>query len=215
LELVEISVELRDTEQAEQYLSLLTSLGKGNDDGLVQIYIRTSKALMLKYKNQLEDKSEAKKLFIQLINDPSNPYIGRLHSQLNLLEILIDEYTISKDSRKFDEIFRIIQEIYEECQIRHLYLMLVRILLIRSKLELVRGGIEKSIEILTQASLLAEEKGLAQIGEEIQQELQHIQSEKQRWAHIIEKGLGQDLKIDKLRLKKYLAQAIAQTKLIR
>ena len=107
---------------------------------------------------------------------------------LNFCELLILEIKISETAEDLlQEVTTLSDKFYEVAQNQKSSLLTVMALLLKTKLALVRGKVEKANGLLSDAKKIASEKKLRNLLSKVKIEQETVQSELNKWDELIQR----------------------------
>ena len=199
--------------EVQKYLQQLEDLAEKtdqkitNDFKLTRLFYRLAKAKMLKISSKLRDKAEAQKLIEEIVAEDIIWHEYTIIAKFMLCELLLEEIKLSDDQIILENAKQIINEIYEIGQTHHIYPVLVNALILQTKLALLEGNIPDANQRLTQAILLAKEKGLIQLQKIVTQEQSQLENQLTQWKDLYERNAPMYERIAKTQLTEYLKEA--------
>ena len=213
LPFVLVNIHLGNKYIIEKNLKLFEVINK---DSRVKFHLDLCKALFLKSSTKLIDKAKAEELFIELLHksktESDNFFITgdksiRFFLLINLAEIYYMEFLISNDIVVLQEIQKLFDD-FNQFTTNVKKTELIEISLIKAKLLVVEGRIPESFKELEFAKELALENDYITLNEKIEDELNMIKNQIEKWgskSSIIERITAIDMQL-------YMKEAIKITK---
>lgn len=129
-------------------------------------------------------------------------------AMLNLCELLILELKISDTpDQLFEEITEYSQHLYSIAQTQKSPYLNVMILILQTKLSMVKGDVEQANNLLNTAKDIAEGKNLSTLLSEIKKEQEIIQSELDKWQELFKRQASLQERLEQARVSNYLQEA--------
>ena len=213
LPFVLVNIHLGNKYIIEKNLKLFEVINK---DSRVKFHLDLCKALFLKSSTRLIDKAKAEELFIELLHksktESDNFFITgdksiRFFLLINLAEIYYMEFLISNDIVVLQEIQKLFDD-FNQFTTNVKKTELIEISLLKAKLLVVEGRIPESFKELEFAKELALENDYITLNEKIEDELNMIKNQIEKWgskSSIIERITAIDMQL-------YMKEAIKITK---
>ena len=207
-DLILINLELKDVDQAQDYFNELERLNEQSDVFEVNIKYRLSKAMMLKNSERMKFKANAQIIFEEIIKEENCPHDLKVFAMLNLCDLLLDELEAYREKEVFQQTDELVREIYEIAQEQHSHNLIVEALILKSKFELIKGDIAQSMKLLEQAKLIAEERDLTLMLENVIREQKKMDEKMDIWRDLIEKDASLKERLEKVKLLNYIEDAL-------
>ncbi|UCG03245.1 MAG: tetratricopeptide repeat protein [Candidatus Heimdallarchaeota archaeon] len=184
--LIVVSISAGFSENANFYLEKLSDINNEEKDDLINQKYRLSKAIVLRTSERLIKRAEAQQLFQDLAQEEILDIELTISALLNLCELLILELKTSGSEEVLKEVKIILERLFEMAEEQHSYLWLTEIYLLQAKTSLLELNISKAQDLINQAMVIAEMKGLNQLEKTISLEHDLIFSQLNKWNKIIE-----------------------------
>ncbi len=149
---------------AQEYLNEIELITKGSENKLVIQYYKTAHALLLKETKRFQNIARAENLLREVSREPViDSYVNSL-ALVNLGEILLLELRSTGGNPEIvEEIQHIVNQLLELANKENLYILLIQVYLVQSKLALIHLNRNFARKLLNKAQQISEEKGLANI----------------------------------------------------
>ncbi|MHA1973716.1 MAG: tetratricopeptide repeat protein [Candidatus Hodarchaeales archaeon] len=159
--LIIVSQEAKKYEEAQEHLVSLEKLTKQLNNKLVLQQYKVAKALLFKDTKRFQPIAKAEQLLREVTNEEViDSYLSTL-AFVNLGEILLFELrSTGGDPVIVQEIQEIVNSLLEIANKENLFILLVQVYLVQSKLALLQLNQSFARKLLTRAQEIAEEKGL-------------------------------------------------------
>ncbi|MFX0065676.1 MAG: tetratricopeptide repeat protein [Candidatus Hermodarchaeota archaeon] len=159
-----------DVESAKNYLQQLLKIKERTNARVINQGSRVVQAMILKTSTRTRDKVKAQELFQQVAEEEITYFDITVRAHLNLCELLFLEFKNSKDPEILKEIKVSIDKVLNLAKLQNSYSLLAEIYILKSKLALIEQDVDLARGFLTQAHLIAEEKGLEKLAMTISME---------------------------------------------
>jgi tetratricopeptide (TPR) repeat protein len=156
-QLIVISLELNELEQAKQYLKRLKELKDETGYERINHIYRGATILILKASGKISDLAKAAELIETSLAEESFVYSPKLNLLYSLLEIRLKELQFSPTKDNLIEVQKRLYHLEVEAEERQYKIFLIDIYRLQSQLALVELDVKKAIEILDKAQHLADE----------------------------------------------------------
>ncbi|RMG25871.1 MAG: hypothetical protein D6732_21840 [Methanobacteriota archaeon] len=174
-------------QQAEQYISELEVLELSSENRIVTARYLASKAFWLKKQKRLYQKMQAYPLFEKIIKEYDTlDHNLTVFAIENLIDLTLIEATVSNEEWLVEEIYQLGQKLLKIGQMHRSYPVVINSLILISKIELIRKNMERAMNALEQAILIAEEQGLENHKEKAKAHQKEIENQISTWAKLIE-----------------------------
>ncbi|UCG00907.1 MAG: tetratricopeptide repeat protein [Candidatus Heimdallarchaeota archaeon] len=173
----------------------------------LKLFSKAGEAVILKNRPRAIDKIKAQQLFQELLGERFD-YELEFNIQVNLCELLLDELKFYGEEEVIQEIQSLLTRISNTAKNQRSITTLVILYSLQAKLALIEGNIEYAKSLLTQAFLLANEKGLEFLSIQIKKQQDLLISQLEEWRQLLVRNSSIQEKFELLDLKKYIAGAI-------
>jgi tetratricopeptide (TPR) repeat protein len=216
------SDHLKDAKEFSQQLQILYTEGHQSKKlrrGLVRPLkpirqlTQLTKALILKTSSRLSDKAKAQEIFKEIAEEPVFSIEYTSTATLHLCDLLLYELKASGDESILQEAKKIVTRFREKAQTAHSYTSVVNALILQSKLLTVEGELTKAVQMLDQAAITAEEKGLTRLLEKATVESQQLEIQFDNWQRIIQSNLPFQKRLEQAQVEDYLLDALKMARL--
>ncbi|MFX0199809.1 MAG: tetratricopeptide repeat protein [Candidatus Hodarchaeota archaeon] len=217
--LVSLSLETNQIEEAKSYSQQLQTLhthgyqaekmkrGSFRYKTTIGQYARLAEALILKTSPRLKDKGKAQEIFEQIIEETSLFFEITSTTMLNLCDLYIFELKASGEEAVLQEMKTLVQRLTALAR-QHSISSVVDTLILQAKLAMVGGDLTVATQLLNQAQMTAEEKGLTRLGEKASNESQLLEAQYDNWQHLIQSNAPYTTRLKQARVEDYLTEAL-------
>ncbi|MHA2366542.1 MAG: hypothetical protein ACXAC7_21480 [Candidatus Hodarchaeales archaeon] len=132
---------------------------------------------------------------------------------IHLCELLLIELQSFGEAEVFKEIKTLVQNLYTLGQSQQSFSLVVDVLILQAKFALIEGKIKKSMGILDQARITAEEKNLGLLIDKLKREKQHFDDEFDKWENLIKHDDAFQERIKQAHLEEYLREILKKVQI--
>ncbi|MDF1540216.1 MAG: tetratricopeptide repeat protein [Candidatus Thorarchaeota archaeon] len=169
--------------KAEGFISEMQCIDKEIDNLLVNQHFRVAKALWLKASSQ-EFHQDAQELFEQIVNEKITYFEITFLSLLSLSDLLIEKLQTSGDEEIMRTIKNYAEMALEIATSQGSFWLRAETYCLQSQISLLEFDYENAKRLLTQAQLIADEKGLHQLARRISGEFDELLKNEETWTEL-------------------------------
>ncbi|MFW9993471.1 MAG: tetratricopeptide repeat protein [Candidatus Odinarchaeota archaeon] len=184
--LVQVAIDKKDQILGQRYLQQLLETSEQMDNKLVNQYYQVARALLLKANKRLRDKIEAAELLDDVIRGAIIDHGVTVTAMLHSCELFLIELQITGEEELFADIKKMGTRLLEIAKQQASHSLLAETYLLLSRLSLMELNIQRATRMLTQARLIAEERGLEKLTVTIAHEEDLLSTQLERWKLIID-----------------------------
>lgn len=178
-----LSLELKKTKQAKDYLEQLKQVNQELDNKFENLVLY-SEVSINKASSRMRDWTKANEILDQLLEKNDLDLNFQILITLDQSELLLKELQLSGDEELWEEVTSNITRLYDIAQDKQYIVLLIEIYRLQSQLELVELNPKKAISLLDQAYVLAKEKGMHNLATEIENTQQEIKKRLGFWEEL-------------------------------
>ncbi|MHA2501920.1 MAG: tetratricopeptide repeat protein [Candidatus Kariarchaeaceae archaeon] len=157
--LILLNIEFDYMDQARFYFDMLSELVDEHYGDRIEIYYLLAEAMILQTSSRLLHRAQAQEILEELLKRPLwSDLMGLVY--LTLCDLYLTELKVSKNEDVIKDVERLISELQQLAKQQHSSILRIETLLVRAKLFLVKLDLETAQQILFQAELMANKKGL-------------------------------------------------------
>jgi len=186
--LVILAVERKEETKAQDYLKQLEDLAKKREYEYLEGYYNFALTIYYKSSSDIDDWGKAKRILKELLKDKKLRDYLMTDALFSLLEIRLMELQITASKETLEQVLQQILELQNEAEDKRLYWVLVELYYLRSQVALLELNVKKSLELLTTASIIAEDKGLKFLVQKIKKEQEKVESQIEMWNRFQEQN---------------------------
>jgi len=165
--LVKINLELKDIEKAEELVNKIKRINEKKYYRSVDLSYRVTQALLYKTSDRAIQRAEAQKILQEVAREEIVSFELAVEVLLNLSDLLLDELKSTGSEEALKEIKTHSDHLLKLSKTQNSYYLLSETCLLQSKLALLELDIKGAQQLLSQAELIAEEKGLGKLSSKI------------------------------------------------
>lgn len=183
--MIEVSVKLGLIKEAQMYLRKLEEIHDKEKNKLIDQKYRMSKGLVLNTSDRLIKKGEAQQIFQQISQEEVIDIEITVMAMLYLCESLIIELKASGSDEILQELKGLLLQLRHIAQNQQTYFWLVNVYWIQSQVSLLELDVTQAEKLLTQAQLIAEERGFNRLAKIITDEHFAFIEQVGKWENVI------------------------------
>ncbi len=191
-------------DKAAEYLNILHGIAQGEKNDPVTLYYKYAKGLFLKWGNRIKEKGQAQQLFEEIVEEDVVNIDITVKAARHLLELLILELKFYGEIEVLEEIISLINKIHHLAEKEHMFSVKVEMVVLRSKLALIQGKVEKAEKLLTEAGEIAEVYGLPRLRHQIDIEQKLLMLDRDEYLEFLDKKPSMGEKITHLKFIEYI-----------
>ena len=140
----------------------------------INLISKLSQALWLKHTDRLKHQVSAQLILEEIVDGEIVKQDLTVTAMLNLFELLLEEFEKSDHIDVIAELEILSNKLLGVAKAHNLYPLLIETYILKAKLELMKSSPKSSQELLSQAYLLAQEKGLKSLAIEVSRQLDSL-----------------------------------------
>lgn len=188
LHLIRLAILSGSVEKAQPFLEKLEIMNNKEDIKVVSQYYRVAKACVLKTSSRIISRAEAQQLFQQVADEDPVKNDLTVEAMLNLCDLLLQELKISGDEEVLNEVKSLLEQLFKVAKDQNNHLLLAYTYLLQSKAALLELNPKLSRYLLTQAQLIADEKGFQKLARTISNEFDTLLDQLAIWDDYIDRN---------------------------
>lgn len=159
--LIQLAVLEGSPERAQPYLSLLEELDNNEENRLISHIYRLAKAKVLKTNERFAKRAEAYLILQQIIQEPPIRFDIVVTAKTSLCEVLIGDLGTSTDAEAIAELQDLLQQLLDvAAETQDNVPLLAETYWLQAKLALIKLEVKQARQLLAQAQVIAEKRGL-------------------------------------------------------
>ncbi len=182
--LIDLMLIVNKNNMAKNYLDRLKELHDKNQNPRIELYYEIGKAYILKNSDRIVNRAKSQELFHKIANQPMINFEITISAKLNLFDLLLIEFGENYSQEVYNEIIELLENIHDFAKNQNSYTLLIESYILRSKFSLLSFEIEEAKNLLTQAELMAEEKGLQKLAVKVANNFDEILSKQLFWEKL-------------------------------
>ncbi|MFX0014384.1 MAG: tetratricopeptide repeat protein [Promethearchaeota archaeon] len=184
--LVLVSIDSGLTKDSQLYLQKLQEIYIKEDKRHISQKFRLAKAILLKESERVINIAEAQKLLYEVAQEEMISLENNVTANLNLCELLLQELRATGNEEILMELKEVVFRLVSVAEGQNSYIWLAKTYWLQSKIALLEFDLERSQELLTQAELIANEKGLTKLLNKISSERDILLNQFNKWEHVLD-----------------------------
>ncbi len=179
-----IAVNQDQLKKAERFIDQMKEIDAGVESLLINQHYRVAKALWLKARGDVDSLEEAHQLFEQVVNEKITYFEVTFLSLLSLSDLLLDQLKISGNEKIMGQIKEYAEMALEIATSQGSHWLKAETYCLQAQISLVELEYENAKRLLTQAQLIADEKGLDQLARKISGEFDELLQKEEEWTKL-------------------------------
>lgn len=189
--LILLYIESRNRSQAENVIQEFKELNRNSTSDRVKVHYLVAQAIFLKSSSRFYDKAQAQRILKELLNEEiqaHGSYVWLTSDTtfsfliiIYLAELYIEEFKLSEDNMIMREARSLIDNHIQSVDDQKYSPELIELSLLKAKLLIIEGEIEKALEILENVRQVANTNNLHRLEEKIGLEINRIDKEFTKW----------------------------------
>jgi len=177
---------VNDVEEAKKYLKELKQINDSEENPLIDQRTKIAEALILKLDKRSKSRVKAEELLEQVIDMELIDFNLYLDAMLNLCEVLVIEIKLTGNKEVLKDIRVLLEKLFVIAMQQQSFWVLAQVHWIQAHLALIDWDINKAQKSLTEAQIIAEEKGFKHLAKRISQEFDKTLNQMDLWEQLRE-----------------------------
>jgi len=183
--LIEISIDLEEEELARKYYSRLEEINlELKNNKLISQTARMAKALILKSKPRIKPKSEAMKIFKQIISEEMIDYDMTVNAILQFCDLLLFEIKLTNEEDVLIELHSMTAQLIQIAETNNSHILIGEILGLQANLAIIEGNYKHALYLYDQAIKLADKYESTKLRKKVQLLKNELISESEVWSNL-------------------------------
>ena len=206
--LVTIILDLNRKEEAKSYLEELQALASKNPNTTIQINNKLAMAYFFKLSTRAKNRTKAQELFEEIVYQDVHIIGYTYNAIINLLDILLDELKNYGEEEVLEEINHLVEKLSQLTEENNSVSSKLDVMIIKSKLALIDGDLNKADELLKNSLAMAKEYQLGYTETRINKEKKLLEGDLDKWNALVKRGASIKEKMDLLNYKDYISKSL-------
>lgn len=201
-QLISLHLENDNYDLSKHYFNLLNTL-KSSGSKTVLVRIKFAKALLYNKEKRLKGKYKAQKLFYRIINEEPIDWNISIKTMTLLSELLFEEFMIFEDPEIITEAKTIIDKMHTIAKDKKSFSLLTETYILKTKIAVIDGELDKAIRYLDQAYLTSSEKNLVMLINKVSSERNKLTGNYQYWKDFLKNSSVKE-RFEKIEMLDYM-----------
>jgi tetratricopeptide (TPR) repeat protein/predicted amidohydrolase len=210
-QLIWLALDNKNTIMAREYLQKIEQINKRTNNLVIDQRYRLAKALSLKTSKRARHKVKAADILEQLVEEEIADHSLTTTAMIHLSDLLLSELKATGEEEVLREVKDLTQRLLDIAKQQSSHSLLVETYLLQSKLALIELDVKQADNLLTQAHIIAKEKGLNMLARMVMYEHELLQSQLNKWKLIIKQNPSKREMVDLTHLDDLLDRMIRKT----
>ncbi len=184
--LIIISIELNDFNQAKKYLEQLKQISKEIPIDRINRMYQFALISILKETGDIKNLVKSIELLNSFLARDDLPSLWRLRALYSLVEIRIKELQISPEKETLDKVKKQVIGLVEEALEKQYFQLLINAYRLESQLDLVELDVKKAIETLDKAQMIADNIDIELLHNALREDREKIEQKLFMWTELQE-----------------------------
>ncbi|MFX0208089.1 MAG: tetratricopeptide repeat protein [Candidatus Hodarchaeota archaeon] len=171
-----VYIDMNLLEKSQIYAERLQAINEKRTNKIIEQQYCIINAIILKSSERTIKRAESQRILQELSKEQLFSIEFSVEVLVNLAYLLLDELKISGSEEILTEINICVDRLFEIAKTQHSYYLMCETYLLQSKLALLKFNTKKSHYLISQAELIAEEKGFGTLTQKITDEKTILQS---------------------------------------
>jgi len=185
--IIEIYAEKNNLEQAEKYLQILKQIDEQTNIPMIKHRRQMAEAVVLMKNSNPRERGKAEVLLEQIGEDKVIEFYIKVKSLFYLCSLLLTELHLSGDIKIIEQLKKHLSKLLSIAESKQLYLLLVDIYILQSKISSIKMEIDEAKNFLKNAQNIAEENNLDESVKRIFNEQELLKNQIDTWRELIRK----------------------------
>ncbi len=193
-------IDVNSLEKANKLLDEIEQINRKEDSKYINHLFILSKALILKTSTRVRSRVEAGELFEQILSEEGVDNELKVVALLCLFELLISEFSHYGNQEVLREAHLLSSNLIKIAKMQNSYLLFTESYWLQAQLAIVQYDFNVARHLLTQAQIIAEEKGLSRLAVKLSSEHDNLLIQIEQWEELskMDNSLIEGEKIAKL-----------------
>ncbi|MFQ5980465.1 MAG: tetratricopeptide repeat protein [Candidatus Heimdallarchaeota archaeon] len=206
--LILATMRARDIEDTQTLLQRLEEMNAKKENKLISQCYRLSKAIILATSTRIKDKARAQELLEEISEEEIIQHDKIMDAMLQLTELLLFELKVAGDPIILKEINALTHRLVDIAQDQNNFFLLAETYMLQSKTALLELDVKHAQQLLNQAQLLAEEKGLPKLAMRISGEYDSLLDQMKKWDDYVDRDASMSERLELARLEDMVVRMI-------
>jgi len=186
--LIDVNLELNEIRQAKVLLGDLQLINEQKENKQVELRSRLAEALILKNSKRRKNLAKADEMLTKIVEDTEEEIIDHqlaVKALIALSELLLDELNSTGEEEILGEVEEKVNKLIKIAKEQQSYTLMTESYWLKAQLALVRLDLRETRDLLIQAQLTAEERGLERLARKISGEHDQLLEQLDQWEELI------------------------------
>jgi tetratricopeptide (TPR) repeat protein len=207
--LIAIALEENNPDHAHEHLKYLKDISDLElNKPLINQRFRIAQAILMKSSDRLKEKIGAQNILAGFLKEDCSDHDLVLRASIIQCELLLDELRLSGNQDVLNEVKGLMNHLLSIAKTQPSYWLLAEVYVFKSRLSLLDLDLKTAENLLDQALLLAEEKGLRKLAVKIFSEKTLFEKQLKQWDHLIAREAPLNDRLDLIQLESLLERIV-------
>lgn len=206
--LILVTMRARTIADIQPLLQRLEEMNAKKENKLISQCYRLSKATVLAMSTRIKDKARAQEMLEEISEEEIIQHDKIMDAMLQLTELLLFELKVTGDPIILDEINALTRRLVYIAQDQNNFFLLAETYMLQSKTALLELDVKRAQQLLNQAQLLAEGKGLPKLAMRISGEYDSLLDQMKKWDDYVDRDASMSERLELARLEDMVVRMI-------
>ncbi|NHJ49341.1 MAG: tetratricopeptide repeat protein [Asgard group archaeon] len=179
---------INNKKEAEEILKEIMEINEKEENLLINQQAKIAEALILRMDNRSRSRVKAEEILTQIVNSDIIDIDSYYDAVLNLCELLVTEIKMTGNQEVLKELYDIILKLSHTSEKQQSSWLVAEVLWIQANLKLIAWDINGAQKLLTDAQIIADEKGFNHLAKRISQEFDKTLNQADLWEQLRDKN---------------------------
>ncbi|MHA2304897.1 MAG: tetratricopeptide repeat protein [Candidatus Hodarchaeales archaeon] len=209
-ELVWLALDGNEPALAQKHLEKLKQINERTDNRIVRHRYLIAKALLLKSHKRTRHKMKAEEILTEVVEEEVVNHKLTVTAMIHLCDLLLFELKMTGEEEILDEVKNLTKKLLNIAKQQSSHSLLIETYVLQSKLALLEMDVKKAQNLLEQALLNAEERGLRNLAIKIYSEKTLLEAQIEKWEYVIKHKAPLNERLELTRLEDVIARVTSE-----
>lgn len=188
--LISVAIDKKEFDEANKLLKQLQQIYEKDKNINISLNYRYSQALVLKTSKRAKNRAQAEELLKEIVDEEILVHQTTVKASLLLCDLLIEDLQLSGEEELLEEIHQLLDKLFALAEKEKNHALHAEVYWLQSRLALLKFDTQEARRKLTQAQLIADEKGLHRLARKISAEYDSLLGQLDKWEKLEQKDIS-------------------------
>ena len=188
--LISVAIDKKEFGEANKLLKQLQQIYEKDKNKYISLNYRLSLALVLKTSKRAKNIAQAEELLKEIVDEEILVHQMTVKASLLLCDLLIEELQLSGEEELIEEIHQLLDKLFVLAVKEKNHALHAEVYWLQARLALLKFDTQEARRKLTQAQLIADEKGLHRLARKISAEYDSLLRQLDKWEELEQKDIS-------------------------